>query len=123
MTQEHEEALHRLAEIIRIINTGDALSTRSALRDRSRGMAIIDLASAGRYDDAVAVATGGAAVVNPFATLNKASEGLSDEARRARSDTRSPFDAVEIITPLAYPPRTGLKKTTRVRRRQPDGGQ
>ena len=120
MTQEHENVLHRVREIVHLVDEPNALVVRGRLRDRTRGASIVDLVSSGRFDDARTVALGGV-VADDFAALRSSSPALSDDVRRRRRDTLSAVDLLAQTTPVELPPPRLKKVTPNTRRRRDDG--
>lgn len=119
MTQAHEEALHRIHEIVHLIDDANPFVVRGTMRDRTRGSSIADLLAAHRFDDARVVALGGV-VIDERAALRAPSRPLSPEERRKRSDGLTPFDLTQTVGKGELP-RPGLRKSTPISRRRRHG--
>ena len=110
MTQAHEDALHRLREIVHTVDDPNPLVVRARLRDRKQGLSIVDLVAGGRLDDARTVALGGV-VADPRAALRAPSRPLSSEVRRQRSDALDPLDLAQSVE-RGERPQPALKRTS-----------
>ncbi len=120
MTQAHEDALHRLREIVQTIGDPNPLVVRSRLRDRTNGASIASLVAEGRLDDALTMARGGV-IDDVRALLRAPSRPLPADTRRSRDDSLPALDLVHAVE-KGDVPRPGLKKSTAAPRRRPHGG-
>lgn len=120
MTQDHEDVLYRFREILHLIPSSNPLVVRSSLRDRTKGLSVLELVGDRRFDDARLAALGGV-VADPRAALRVSTKPLSGEARRARRDTPPVAVLLESGEPAEVAVK--LKKSTSIPRRRSNGGQ